>query len=213
MDTTAPLVPKLNLSDLYERRQSRDKARLKAYNQILTNIYHRVRTVSRIPNNECYTLYTIPQFILGLPRLDLEDCVVYVVYQLRNAGFVVRYTYPSLIYISWEHHERDYLSNQNPIFRAMIESKTKSSQKRPGLEAISRASQSSANPTEPKRRPKKPPAAAATASRFDSTSDLLFNTNMSSASSRPMPLAEDYVPPMSFLQSTNFKNTGAAGFR
>ena len=50
----------------------------------------------------------------------MEDCVVYLVFQLRTAGFEVKFTWPNLLYISWKHHEAAYLESQNPIVQAMI---------------------------------------------------------------------------------------------
>jgi hypothetical protein len=113
-------IPMLQVGDLYTKRQRRDAARLKAYNEILEQIYNRVRVTSQLPTHPAYLLYTIPPFIFGLPKIDLEDCVVYLVYQLRSAGFEVRYTYPNLIYISWKHHEKKYLLEESPILQAML---------------------------------------------------------------------------------------------
>ncbi len=113
-------MPQLQVSELYKRRIAKDTARLKAYNQILESIYSRIRTQSQLPNTPATLLYTIPPFILGLPRIDLEDCVVYIVYQLRQNAFEVRYSYPNLIAISWSHHERDYILEQSPIMQAML---------------------------------------------------------------------------------------------
>jgi len=113
-------VPQLQVSDLYKRRTAKDAARLRAYNQILESIYSRIRNQSQLPNSPANLLYTIPPFILGLPRIDLEDCVVYLVYQLRQNGFQVKYSYPNLLAISWMHHERDYILGQSPIMQAML---------------------------------------------------------------------------------------------
>jgi len=117
-------TPNLRPEDLYGKRFTRDAARLKAYNQILGQIHHRIRAVSTLPNNPpTNVLYTIPGFILGLPKIDLEDCVVYLVYQLRTQGFEVKYTYPNLLNISWSHFERNYLVEQSPILKAMLDAK------------------------------------------------------------------------------------------
>ena len=116
-------IPMMQVGDLYTKRQNRDKARLKAYNQMLETIYHRVKVTSQLPTGQTYLAYSIPSFILGLPRIDLEDCVVYLVYQLRASGFEVRYTYPNLLYISWGHHEKQYLVNDSPILQAMMATK------------------------------------------------------------------------------------------
>jgi len=114
-------TPQLKVSELYRKRESRDAARLRAYNKILETIHHRIRVMSQLPNSPCNLLYTIPPFILGLPKIDLEDCVVYLVYQLRMAGLVVRYTFPNLLFIDWSHHEKNYILEQSPIMQAMLD--------------------------------------------------------------------------------------------
>ncbi|NBR60870.1 MAG: hypothetical protein EBT86_04310 [Actinobacteria bacterium] len=117
-------TPILRPEDLYSQRKTRDSARLRTYNQILEQIHHRIQTVSRLPSGgTSQILYTIPDFIFGLPRIDLEDCVVYLVYQLRTSGFDIKYTYPNLLNISWSHYERSYLLEQSPILQAMVDSK------------------------------------------------------------------------------------------
>jgi hypothetical protein len=112
-------APKLEPRHLFEKRVSRDKARLRAYNQLLAQIHNRIHMTAQLPGNANYLMYTVPPFILGLPALDLQDCIVYIVHQLRTSGFLVRFTYPNLLYISWAHYEQEYMREQNPITQAM----------------------------------------------------------------------------------------------
>lgn len=112
-------APKLEPRNLFEKRVARDSAKLRAYNQVLTQIQTRIRTTAALPGNQNYLLYTVPPFILGLPAIDLQDCIVYVVHQLRTGGFMVRFTYPNLLFISWKHYEQEYMREQNPITQAM----------------------------------------------------------------------------------------------
>lgn len=112
-------VPMLKPSALFEERASRDKSRLKAYNQLLEQIYNRVKTSAQVAGNT-WIIYTVPPFVFGLPKIDLEDCVVYLVFQMRQAGYEVRYTYPNLLFISWKHHERNYILQESPIMKAML---------------------------------------------------------------------------------------------
>ena len=113
-------VPRLEPKDLYDRRVRRDHARLRSYNTLLEQIYHRVYSTSQLSGNTSSVLYNVPPFILGLPKMDMEDCIVYLVWQLRQTGFEVRFTWPNLLFISWRHHEGDYLTKHNPIIQAMI---------------------------------------------------------------------------------------------
>lgn len=114
------VIPKLEPKNLFEKRVRRDTARLKAYNQILEQIHHRIYTSSQLPGNPSYVMYTVPPFILGVPYIDLEDCIVYLVHILRGNQFEVRFTYPNLLYISWKHYESEYTAHRNPIVKAMM---------------------------------------------------------------------------------------------
>jgi hypothetical protein len=112
-------IPILKPSDLFDKRRQRDVAKLKSYNKLLEQIYIRIKASSR-EGGDPWITYVVPPFILGLPKIDLEDCVVYLVYMLRAQEYEVRYTYPNLLYISWKHHEKDYILKGSPIMSAML---------------------------------------------------------------------------------------------
>ena len=118
MNGPKPDVPTLKPTELFDKRRQRDGSRLKAYNKVLEQIYTRIKSNSRM-GADPWIIYTVPPFILGLPRVDMEDCIVYLVYVLRQQGYEVRYSYPNLLYISWKHHERDYILKTSPIMQAM----------------------------------------------------------------------------------------------
>jgi len=183
-----PPVPLLNVKDLYKRRQAKDAARLRAYNQILDTVYHRIRVQSNMPNSPCSLLYTIPPFILGLPKIDLEDCVVYLVYQLRQSGFEVRYSYPNLISISWIHHEKSYITEQSPIMQAMLATKP--------------TPVSAFDGKKPKTPKPKPATTKAPAVRF--------SIDSSAPSVGHVPAANEYVPPSAFLQTMDRPSRAAS---
>jgi hypothetical protein len=204
-------TPQLNPSELYDKRRTKDAARLRAYNKILEQIYNRIRTISKLPNSQCFLLYTIPPFILGLPKIDLEDCVVYLVYQLRHAGYDIRYSPPNMIYISWLHHEKSYIVEQSPIMQAMLESaeRTQSELERKEKEAArllgpgKKSQRKTArnvpgmfqNQTGPVAKPPQPSPAA--------ISTILNRPTSNPTAGPPPPSASDYVPPVTFLQNMN----------
>jgi len=112
-------IPSLKPSELFDKRRQRDGSKLKSYNKLLEQIYLRIKTASR-EGGDPWITYVVPPFILGLPKLDLQDCIVYLVYMLRTQGYEVRYTYPNLLYISWKHHEKEYILRGSPIMHAML---------------------------------------------------------------------------------------------
>jgi hypothetical protein len=191
-------VPHLEPKDLYDRRIRRDYARLRAYNTLLEQIYQRVYSTSQLSGNTSSVLYSVPPFILGLPKLDMEDCIVYLVWQLRQSGFEVRFTWPNMLFISWRHHEGAYLATQNPIVKAM----TPAPQPAP-LPKVVGGSQK-----------KKSAAAAAVAAQqiqsrqptvaFNDAVDLITSANPSTFGAPVQPgtrRATDYEPPASFIQN------------
>jgi hypothetical protein len=98
----------------------------------MEQIHTRIYAASQLAGHPAYLMYTVPPFVLGLPKIDLEDCIVYLVYMLRKSGFEVRFTYPNLLYISWKHYEAEYNRQQNPIVQAMNSKKNAESTSRKG---------------------------------------------------------------------------------
>jgi Family of unknown function (DUF5759) len=212
-------TPQLDPSELYDKRKTKDAGRLRAYNKILEQIYHRIRTLSKLPNSQCYLLYTVPPFIFGLPKLDLEDCVVYLIYQLRHAGYEVRFTPPNMIYISWLHHEKSYLVEQSPIMQAMLSSAEKTQAE------LERKEKEAARLLGPSRKTSKkvrmqlpgemqrPTEMTRSAYPFAQPSSSAIHTVLNRPLSNPVagpppPSAAEYVPPTAFLQQlTNPQNT------
>jgi len=130
-------VPQLPALTLFDVRLKKDQARQIAYNKILEQALQKVAHCATAPNQPTFVYFNVPPFVLGLPGLDLKDCVVYVVYQLRLQGYEVRYTYPNLLWISWAHHERQYLMEKNPIVQSMMPPKMAGPEKRRGPSMIS----------------------------------------------------------------------------
>jgi len=138
-------VPQLLANTLFDARLKKDQARHKAYNEILEQALQKVAHSAMQPNQPTFVYYNVPPFVLGLPSLDLKDCIVYIVHQLRNQGYEVRYTYPNLLWISWAHHERQYLMEKNPIVQSMLP-KTAGPEKRKGPSMVTMRTAVTATP-------------------------------------------------------------------
>lgn len=215
-------TPQLDPAELYDKRHAKDSSRLRAYNKILEQIYNRIRSLSRLPNSPCYLLYTVPPFILGLPKIDLEDCMVYLIYQLRHAKYEVRYTPPNMMYISWNHHETAYIVGQSPIMAAMMESaeKLKVEEERKAKEAerllTQRKSQRKVKIQTPmSNHPNPSHYNPHTVNAVNATNVRPFSTPMRSALAKqpptrqapsagpPLPSAAEYIPPTTFLDNVS----------
>jgi hypothetical protein len=108
------LPPMLNPSSLYSEEARRDATRIRIYNSVLQQIYTKVKAIARVPGNEKSLAYVVREFIPGTPRFDIRDCILYLVWNLRNAGYTVNYTHPNLLYIDWKHHDEKYREKESP---------------------------------------------------------------------------------------------------
>ena len=103
-----PFNEKLNLDELYERTRETSQTKIKTYQKILARIHSRIKAVSRQRNNNKFCMFVIPEFILGIPRYDIAECINFVIEKLTDNGFQIKYTYPNLLFISWQHYIPKY---------------------------------------------------------------------------------------------------------
>ena len=103
---------KLNLDDLYERKQQQDLNTLALYNRVLARIHNRIKLVSRQQTKEQHCWYLMPETIIGVPKYDNGACTAYIIDQLKSNGLIVKYTHPNLLLISWAAHCPSYVRNE-----------------------------------------------------------------------------------------------------
>ena len=105
-------TPKLNLDELYEYKKQCDKNTLRSYNIVLQRIHTRIKTTSRQKNNDQFCWFVIPEVMIGVPKYDVSACIAYIIDQLKQNGFMLKYTHPNLIFISWKNWVPDYVRNE-----------------------------------------------------------------------------------------------------
>lgn len=103
---------KLNLDELYEKKQQHDLNTLNVYNKILNRIHSRIRVVSRQTITSQFCWFVIPEMIIGVPKYDHGACTAYIIDKLNSNGFMIRYTHPNLLFISWKHWVPSYVRNE-----------------------------------------------------------------------------------------------------
>lgn len=105
-------TPKINLDELYEYKKQCDKNTLRSYNIVLQRIHTRIKTTSRQKNNNQFCWFIVPEVMIGVPKYDVSSCIAYIIDQLKNNGFMLKYTHPNLIFISWKYWVPDYVRNE-----------------------------------------------------------------------------------------------------
>ena len=105
-------VKKLNLEELYDKKKTYDLSKLSTYNKILNRIHEKIKITSRQKIDTQFCWYVIPEVILGVATYDRASCISYILEELTNNDFVVRYTHPNLIFVSWKHYIPSYVRTE-----------------------------------------------------------------------------------------------------
>jgi hypothetical protein len=107
------LMDKINLDDLFEKKREISENKLQLYNKILNRIHEKIKMTSRIQQGkEQFCWYLIPEMMIGISRYDVGECTDYILRKLRENDFVVRYTHPNLVFISWAHWIPGYVRQE-----------------------------------------------------------------------------------------------------
>jgi hypothetical protein len=108
---------KLNMDELYKQKQQSEEHKIKIYQKILARVHKKIKATSRMRNSDRFTFFVLPEFILGIPRYNMVECTSYVIEKLIDNGFMIKYTHPNLLFISWQHYVPHYQ-------RAQVKKKT-----------------------------------------------------------------------------------------
>lgn len=104
---------KINIDDLYDKRQKRDLRQLSIFNKILNRIHKRIETTAKNKNcSETHIWYLVPEYLVGQPIYDKGECLGYLVSQLENNGFFVKYVHPNTLFVSWHNWVPSYTRHE-----------------------------------------------------------------------------------------------------
>ena len=103
---------KINLDELYEKKREYDLGKLEIFNKLLNRIHTKIKMTSRQRIDEQFCWFVVPEMMLGVPKYNHADCVAYLVDKLQSNGFLVKYTHPNLLLISWKHWIPDYVRTE-----------------------------------------------------------------------------------------------------
>ena len=93
---------KINIDDLYTRKREIETNKIKTYKMILNRVHKKIKISSRQKENQMFTFFVIPEFLIGVPTYDIASCTAYIIEKLKENGFTVKYTYPNLLFISYQ---------------------------------------------------------------------------------------------------------------
>lgn len=103
---------KVNIDELYDKRQRRDLKQLSIFNKILNRVHKRVQYTAKSKQGDTFIWFLVPEYIVGEPIYDKGDCIGYLVSQLEKNGFFVKYVHPNTLFVSWHTWVPSYVRNE-----------------------------------------------------------------------------------------------------
>ena len=116
----------LNIKEIHMEQEKKMRHRYQSFDIILEICYKRIQNVIDTFRNTFFCLYEIPEFMIGYPIYDLNECVMYIIQKLSTNGFKVKYFFPRVILVSWENEKT---SNQYALPVPKLEPKPKTKTK------------------------------------------------------------------------------------
>jgi hypothetical protein len=112
----------MNVNDIQQRQYNKDRYRMQVYKRLLERCYIKIKSASN--NEEKFCLYRVPEYVFGEPIFKLPECILFIITNLKNSGFIIKYYKPNVIYITWK-IKRNFnvvVTNQNLLTNSSISS-------------------------------------------------------------------------------------------
>jgi hypothetical protein len=103
---------KINIDDLYEKKQRRDLKQISIFDKILNRIHKKIQFTGRNKSTDRYIWFTIPAYIFGEPCYDQGECIAYIYTKLEENGFEVKYIHPNTLFICWKNWVPSYVRTE-----------------------------------------------------------------------------------------------------
>lgn len=89
----------VNAKDLVKKQKKKDKEKYIIYQKVYDRIDKKILMASSQNYYRC--LYEIPEFMLGIPLYNLNECIKYIDKKLNDNGFKTVWNINSVL-IDWE---------------------------------------------------------------------------------------------------------------
>ena len=91
----------INIFNLNKARRNRYNKQKHIYKIVLKKCHHKIINSGNSFLTNC--IFTIPQYLPGMPLFNIAECMRYLIYKLEKNEFNVKVYSENTLNISWEH--------------------------------------------------------------------------------------------------------------
>lgn len=103
--------------DQIDTLNEKKRINLSSFEKVLEISFHQINIATSL--DSCTCLFEVPEFILGYPLYNINECILYVCDKLRKLDYKVNYFFPKLLHISWNASETNEEKKQKMILDIM----------------------------------------------------------------------------------------------
>lgn len=96
-------MKRLNILELHRTINEKNMRKTETYEKVLEICHRKITLGSETKQLRC--MFEVPEYIPGYPIFDLNSCIKYLLTTLKSNGFLVKYYFPKILYISWDFDE------------------------------------------------------------------------------------------------------------
>ena len=112
----------LHVNELHCEWNTINENRQQIYQELYIICCKKIKIKSN--NKKDCLIYEVPQYTIGLPMYNIDHAIYYIIKELRNNGFQVRYFYPTTLLISWINKNTEENANNIKNFQDKERDKT-----------------------------------------------------------------------------------------
>lgn len=89
----------LNIFELQNTISRKKQHRTNIYESVLHKCHIKIKSAANQERYEC--IFDVPNYVVGLPLFNINECIDFILNQLTDNGFKVYYHFPKLLHITW----------------------------------------------------------------------------------------------------------------
>lgn len=88
-----------NARDVVKTMTQKSERRSECFEKIIDMCMKKIIRSATLNMTSCF--FEVPEFIIGFPLFNINECLLYVIKRLQGAGYGVKYYFPRVLHISW----------------------------------------------------------------------------------------------------------------
>jgi hypothetical protein len=88
------------IDSLHKERTSKEKSKYDIMNIVLNKCVEKIVYTNR-HTDKTYVIFEVPKILIGYPMYDMKSCILFIIQQLTNSGYLINFIEPFYLYIDW----------------------------------------------------------------------------------------------------------------